>query len=212
MENTTNLMLAQFTAGLIHFADYKRCKVIGDLLGVDDPTRGPPLDHRSALFLYRLLAELRTVRPHRSSEQAATNTCALLYSMTVLCLCQVISTGRELETPRACKALTSAPFEVNQRHTSSKTFVRPYSQIRSRSGIGTPSGEPRTTEQGKARNLQAVGPRSANPQVLTPIHNTALGLLDILPSKRFGSHSGGPIIMIGGRVRRGDSQGKDRQD
>lgn len=63
MENTTNLMLAQFTAGLVHFADYKRCKVMGDLLGVDDPTRGPPLDHRSALFLYRLLAELRSVRP-----------------------------------------------------------------------------------------------------------------------------------------------------
>lgn len=61
MENTTNLMLAQFAAGLVHFADYKRCKVLGDLLGVDDPTRGPPLDHRAALFLYRLLSELRTV-------------------------------------------------------------------------------------------------------------------------------------------------------
>lgn len=62
MENTTNVMLAQFSAGLVHFADYKRCKVLGDLLGVDDPTTGPPLDHRAALFLYRLLAELRTVR------------------------------------------------------------------------------------------------------------------------------------------------------
>ncbi|CAB1117476.1 unnamed protein product [Ectocarpus sp. CCAP 1310/34] len=61
MENTTNLMLAQFAAGLVHFADYKRCKVLGDLLGVDDPTTGPPFDHRSALFLYRFLAELRTV-------------------------------------------------------------------------------------------------------------------------------------------------------
>lgn len=61
MENTTNLMLAQFAAGLVHFADYKRCKVIGDLLGVYDPTRGPLLDHRAAFFLYRLLAELRTV-------------------------------------------------------------------------------------------------------------------------------------------------------
>lgn len=61
MENTTNLMLGQFAAGLVHFADYKRCKVLGDLLGVDDPTTRPPLDHRAALFLYRLLAELRTV-------------------------------------------------------------------------------------------------------------------------------------------------------
>ncbi|CBJ30787.1 hypothetical protein Esi_0215_0030 [Ectocarpus siliculosus] len=61
MENTTNLMLAQFAAGLVHFADYKRCKVLGDLLGVDDPATGPPFDHRSALFLYRFLAELRTV-------------------------------------------------------------------------------------------------------------------------------------------------------
>ncbi|CAM9184202.1 unnamed protein product, partial [Hapterophycus canaliculatus] len=41
--------------------DYKRCKVLGDLLGVDDPTSGPPLDHRAALFLYRLLSELRTI-------------------------------------------------------------------------------------------------------------------------------------------------------
>lgn len=54
-------MLAQFSAGLVHFADYKRCKVLGDLLGVDDPTTGPVLDHRAALFLYRLLAELRAV-------------------------------------------------------------------------------------------------------------------------------------------------------
>ncbi|CAN0066224.1 unnamed protein product, partial [Pylaiella littoralis] len=61
MENTTNLMLAQFAAGLVHFADYKRCKVVGDLLGVDDPTTGPLFDHRTAFFLYRLLAELRTV-------------------------------------------------------------------------------------------------------------------------------------------------------
>ncbi|CAM9635421.1 unnamed protein product, partial [Ectocarpus sp. 12 AP-2014] len=61
MENTTNLMLAQFAAGLVHFADYKRCKVLGDLLGVDDPTTGPPFDHRSALFLYQFLAELRRV-------------------------------------------------------------------------------------------------------------------------------------------------------
>lgn len=61
MENTTNLMLAQFAAGLVHFADYKRCKVVGDLLGVNDPTTGPLFDHRTAFFLYRLLAELRTV-------------------------------------------------------------------------------------------------------------------------------------------------------
>ena len=55
-------MLAQFAAGLVHFADYKRCKVLGDLLGVDDVTKPPPHDHRAALFLYRFLAELRTVR------------------------------------------------------------------------------------------------------------------------------------------------------
>lgn len=67
MENTTNLMLAQFAAGLVHFADYKRCKVLGDLLGVDDPTTGPALDHRAALFLYRLLAELRTVQSVRKT-------------------------------------------------------------------------------------------------------------------------------------------------
>lgn len=60
-------MLAQFAAGLVHFADYKRCKVLGDLLGVDDPTTGPPFDHRSALFLYRFLAELRTVSSSRMS-------------------------------------------------------------------------------------------------------------------------------------------------
>lgn len=62
MESTTSAMLAQFAAGLVHFADYKRCKVIGDLLGVDDVTKPPPHDHRAALFLYRFLAELRTVR------------------------------------------------------------------------------------------------------------------------------------------------------
>lgn len=69
MENTTTLMLAQFAAGLVHFADYKRCKVVGDLLGVDDPTRGPTFDHRAAFFLYRLLAELRTVRLTFRSEK-----------------------------------------------------------------------------------------------------------------------------------------------
>ena len=62
MESTTSAMLAQFAAGLVHFADYKRCKVLGDLLGVDDVTKPPPHDHRAALFLYRFLAELRTVR------------------------------------------------------------------------------------------------------------------------------------------------------
>lgn len=70
MENTTNLMLAQFAAGLVHFADYKRCKVVGDLLGVDDPTTGPPFDHRAAFFLYRLLAELRTVSVSIIAQQA----------------------------------------------------------------------------------------------------------------------------------------------
>lgn len=54
-------MLAQFAAGLVHFKDYKRCQVLGDLLGVDDVTKPPPHDHRAALFLYRFLAELRTV-------------------------------------------------------------------------------------------------------------------------------------------------------
>lgn len=62
MESTTNTMLAQFAAGLVHFEDYKRCKVMGDLLGVEDVTKPPPFDHRAALFLYRLLAEFRTVR------------------------------------------------------------------------------------------------------------------------------------------------------
>lgn len=61
MESTTNAMLAQFVAGLMHFTDYKRCKVLGDLLGVDDVTQPPLLDHHSALFLFRLLAELRSV-------------------------------------------------------------------------------------------------------------------------------------------------------
>lgn len=61
MEATTNAMLAQFAAGLVHFSDYKRCKVIGDLLGVEDVTKPPPLGHRSALFLFKFLAELRSV-------------------------------------------------------------------------------------------------------------------------------------------------------
>ncbi|CAM9820955.1 unnamed protein product, partial [Laminaria digitata] len=59
MESTTSAMLAQFAAGLAHFSDYKRCKVLGDLLGVDDVTKPPPHDHRAALFMYRFLAELR---------------------------------------------------------------------------------------------------------------------------------------------------------
>lgn len=62
MESTTNAMLAQFAAGLVHFSDYKRCNVLGDLLGVDDVTKPPPLDHRSARFLFKFLAELRSVR------------------------------------------------------------------------------------------------------------------------------------------------------
>lgn len=62
MEITTHTMLAQFAAGLAHFVDYKRCKVLGELLGVDDVAKPPPLDHRAAAFLFRLLAELRTVR------------------------------------------------------------------------------------------------------------------------------------------------------
>lgn len=65
MESTTGTMLAQFAAGLVHYADYKRCKVVGDLLGADDISRPPPLDHRAALFLYRFLAELRSVRRWR---------------------------------------------------------------------------------------------------------------------------------------------------
>lgn len=55
-------MLAQFAAGLIHFSDYKRCKLLGDMLGVNDVTKPPPLDHRSARFLFKFLAELRAVR------------------------------------------------------------------------------------------------------------------------------------------------------
>lgn len=61
VESTTSSMLAQFAAGLAHFTEYKRCKVMGDLLGVSDVTKPPRLDYRATTFLCRLVAELRNV-------------------------------------------------------------------------------------------------------------------------------------------------------